>query len=56
MVDKPFELGKTYHHTTGRKVTIVGLVQTHVYGLARDDWREEQEKRKPPVERELCHD
>ena len=34
MVDKPFELGKTYHHTTGRKVTIIGIVQTHVYGVA----------------------
>ena len=34
MVDKPFELGKTYHHTTGRKVTIVGMAQTHFYGVA----------------------
>lgn len=27
-----FEIGKTYKHTTGKKMTIIGRLKTHVYG------------------------
>lgn len=28
-----FEIGKSYKHTSGAKLHIVGMVQTHIYGL-----------------------
>lgn len=27
-----FEIGKTYTHTTGKKMTIIGRLKTHIYG------------------------
>lgn len=27
-----FEIGKTYQHTTGKKMTIIGRLKTHAWG------------------------
>lgn len=27
-----FEIGKTYKHTTGKQMTIIGRLKTHTYG------------------------
>lgn len=35
-----FEIGKTYQHTTGKRMTIIGRLKTHTYGeclIGEDD-------------------
>jgi hypothetical protein len=27
-----FEIGKTYRHSTGKKMTIIGKLETHIWG------------------------
>ena len=27
-----FEVGKTYQHSTGKRMTIIGRLKTHIYG------------------------
>lgn len=29
-----FEIGKTYQHSTGKKMTIIGKLTTHIWGEA----------------------
>ena len=28
-----FKIGKTYQHTTGKRMTIIGRLKTHAYGV-----------------------
>ena len=28
-----FEIGKTYQHSSGKRLTIIGRLKTHIYGV-----------------------